>query len=163
MTSTAAQEVTARAARARSARGGDGGSAVVEFVTLGTLLMIPLIYVVLAMGRVQAASLAAAGSAREAARAFVTSDSEAEAEARALAAVRLGLLDQGFDVEPSSVLTLDCAATPCLTPGARVVTRVTVSVVLPGIPGVVDRAVPTRVTVRAEQVATVDTFRVTGP
>ena len=39
--------------------GDDRGSAVVEFVTLGVLLLVPLVYLVLAMGRVQAATYAA--------------------------------------------------------------------------------------------------------
>ena len=46
---------------------GEQGTAVVEFCSLGLLLMLPLIYLVVAMGRIEAASFAADGSAREAA------------------------------------------------------------------------------------------------
>jgi hypothetical protein len=141
----------------------DRGSAVVEFVTLGLLLLLPLIYFVMAMGRVQAATFAADGSARAAARAFVLARTEPEARDDARAAVRLGLRDQGFDDERDGELDLQCSATPCLTPGERVVVTVTVDVVLPGIPAVVDDAVPVHVTVRASQVGTVDEFRAVEP
>jgi hypothetical protein len=144
-------------------RASDAGSAVVEFVTLGLLMMVPLVYLVLAMGRVQAASFAADGSARAAARAFVAASTEREGRARARAAVRLGLRDQGFDSGSAGSLELGCAADPCLAPGARVSATVTVEVVLPGVPKVVDGAVPVHVTVRATQVATVDQFRPVSP
>jgi hypothetical protein len=141
----------------------DDGSAVVEFVTLGLLMMVPLVYLVLAMGRVQAASFAADGSARAAARAFVAASTEQEGRARARAAVRLGLRDQGFDADSAGSLELTCAEDPCLSPGARVAATVTVEVILPGVPKVVDGAVPTHVTVRATQIATVDQFRPVTP
>jgi Flp pilus assembly protein TadG len=140
----------------------DRGSAVVEFVTIGVVLMIPLVYLVLAMGRMQAATYAADGSARAAARAFVLSPTDEEAGDRARAAVRLGLRDQGFD-EEDGALDLTCSARPCLSPGGQVVATVTVDVVLPGVPALVDRAVPVHVTVRAAQVATVDEFRPVPP
>ena len=130
-----------------------------EFVTLGLLMLVPLVYLVVAMGRVQAASFAADGSARAAARAFVAAPSEQEGHARARAAVRLGLRDQGFDAASAGSMELRCADDPCLSPGARVMVTVTVEVILPGVPKVVDGAVPAHVTVRATQVATVDLFR----
>ena len=141
---------------------GDRGTAMVEFCSLGLLLMLPLIYLVVAMGRIEAASFAADGSAREAARALVTARNEAAGRARAAAAVRLGLLDQGFDVPVDDALVISCSKTPCLSPGGEVITRVAVPVVLPGVPAIVDRVVPVRVTVRSEQVAMVDAFRARG-
>jgi hypothetical protein len=141
----------------------DRGSAVVEFVTLGMVLLIPLVYLVLALGRVQAATYAADGSARAAARAYVLASTEGEALDRARAAVRLGLRDQGFDGEEEGALDVECSERPCLTPGGRVVATVTVDVVLPGVPAVVDGVVPLRVTVRATQVAAVDEFRPVPP
>ena len=141
---------------------GERGTAVVEFCTLGLLLMLPLIYLVVAMGRIEAASFAADGSAREAARALVTARNEAAGRARAAAAVRLGLLDQGFDVPVDDALVISCSKRPCLSPGGEVITRVAVPVVLPGVPAIVDRVIPVRVTVRSEQVAMVDAFRARG-
>lgn len=143
--------------------GRDRGSATVEFVTVGVLLLVPLVYAVLVLARIQAASFAADSSAREAARAFVTATSDADGRRRAAIAVRLGLLDQGFTAPGAGDLTLECG-TPgtCLTPGGQVLVRVQVRVVLPGVPRFVDRAFSTGVTVRAGQVAVVDEFRPAG-
>jgi hypothetical protein len=135
---------------------------VVEFVSIGMLLMVPLVYLVVAMSRIQAATFAADGSAREAARSFVTASDEADADRRARIAVRLGLVDQGFNGEDDGKLDVECAANPCLTPGSRVTARVEVAVMLPGVPRFIGRALSTRVTVRASQAAVVDEFRAVG-
>ncbi len=140
----------------------DEGSAVVEFVVLGVLLLVPVVYLVVALGRLQAASFATDGGARAAARAFVTAPDAETGAARARAAVRLALLDQGLP-SPGDALTVECARQPCLTPAGRVVARVSVDVVLPGMPAALDAVVPSHVTVRATHVATVDAFRSVPP
>lgn len=151
---SAAVPVGTRRRRSRD----DTGSAVVEFVTLGVALLVPLVYLVLVLARVQAAAFAADGAARDAARALVRADDEVTGRARALAAVRLGLRDQGFDDDPAVAGRVTCSASPCLTPRARVGVEVTVRVVLPGLPAIVDRVARTHVTVRAQHVAVVDAF-----
>jgi hypothetical protein len=148
--------VTARRPR------GDDGSAVVEFVTLGVLMLLPVMYLVLTLGRVQAAAYATDGSARAAARAVVTAPTEQDGMAAAVAAVRLGLLDQGFDTNPDAALTVRCSAPACLTPTARVQAQVSVDVVLPGVPAFLDRVVPTHVSVTSRHVVVVDRFRATA-
>jgi Flp pilus assembly protein TadG len=140
-------------------RRGDGGNAVVEFLVLGVVLLVPLAYLALALGRVQAATYAVDGAAREAARAFAAAPDEVTGRRHALVAVRLALLDQGLDVDPSAAATLTCSADPCLTPGARLTVRVAVDVTLPGVPAVVDEAVPGRVAVASSATGTVDAFR----
>jgi Flp pilus assembly protein TadG len=137
----------------------DRGSAVVEFSTLGLLLLLPLLYLVVVLGRIEAASFAVDGAAREAARALVTAPRESTGRARALSAVELGLADQGFDVPAADVLSIECSQPDCLRAGGLVVATVELEVTLPGIPGAVDRLVPTRVTVRSQQVLAVDAFR----
>jgi len=137
----------------------DTGSAVVEFVTLGVLLLVPLVYLVLTLARVQAASFAVDGAARAAALAFTTAPDEATGRSRAVAAVRLGLRDQGFDDDPAAATQVTCSAAPCLTPQGRVSVEVTVDVVLPGVPSLVDRFAGTHVRVRSTRSATVDAFR----
>jgi Flp pilus assembly protein TadG len=141
--------------------GGDEGSALVEFLSAGVLLLVPLVYLVIVLGRVQAASLAADGAAREAARAVTTADTTQDADARAALAVRLALGDQGF-ADSDGAMVIDCGAGGCLVPGNRVEARVAVRVILPGVPRFVDRAVPASITVRAVQVAVVDEFRTRG-
>jgi len=141
----------------------DAGSAVVEFLTLGVLLLLPLVYLVLTLGRLQAAAFAADSAAGAAARAFATAPDEDGARARALAAVRLGLRDQGFDDDPAAAARLTCSTTPCLTPGGRVEVEVSIDVVLPGVPSAVDRVAGTHVTVRSVRSARFDPFRAAPP
>jgi hypothetical protein len=151
-----------RAARRPGVTPADDGSAVVEFVGLGVLMLVPLIYLVLALGRIQAAAFAADAAARAAARVVVLADSDAAGLARAADAVRLAALDQGFDVDPGQAVAVTCSHRPCLTPGSRVDVVVELEVVLPGVPGAVDRLVPAHVTVRSASSAVVDPFRAAG-
>ena len=58
--------------------------------------MVPLVYLVVAVADVQRSELAVSQAAREAGRAFATSDSAGEAYARARAAVHIALDDQGL-------------------------------------------------------------------
>jgi TadE-like protein len=144
----------------RTVERGDRGSATVEFVAIGVLLLIPLVYLVVAMSRIQAATFAADSSAREAARAFVTAANETDGRRRAESAVQLGLFDQGFTDPRDGDLALECQTpSACLTPGDQIRVRVEVRVLLPAVPDFIDRTVSTAVTVRAGQVAVVDQFR----
>lgn len=148
---------------ARGCLGSDGardaGSAVVEFVTLGVLLLVPVVYLVLTLGRIQAGAFAAEGAAREAARAFATAADEEQGARRVEAVVRLALHDQGFhDVDPAAATVLECSTSPCLQAESRIHVEVTVDVVLPGVPAFVDAVVPAQVPVTAQAVAVVDRF-----
>lgn len=138
---------------------GDDGTAVVEFCLLAVVLLVPVVYLVLALGRIQAGAFAAQGAAREAGRAFVTGGSEAAARQRADAAAAIAFADQGFDDPKLVGVQVSCAALPCLAPDERVVVRSRVFVVLPAVPRVLDRMVPARIEVTARHVSTVDRFR----
>ena len=91
----------------------DDGTAIVEFVFLSVLLMIPLVYVVLSALSVQRAAFAATSAVRDAARAYATAGSDAEGELRAEQAVALAMQDQGGDCafEPGSTFTVDIRTT----------------------------------------------------
>ena len=145
--------------RATGPRREDTGSAVIEFLTLGVLMMVPLVYLVITLGRIQAASFAVDGAAREASRAYVDADSEAAGSSRAVAVTDLALRDQGFERSALRGPAISCSRSPCLTPGGQVAVSVAVAVVLPGVPGVVDRFVAVHVIVRSRHTAAVDTFR----
>ena len=133
------------------------GSAVVEFVVLGVLLLIPLVYLVMMLARVQAGSYAVSQAAREAGRAFVTADAEGGATARAQAAARVAFADHAF--EGSGRVTIACDGTPCLRPDGRVVTAATVRVPLPLVPSFVRHVIPMSIPVSASHLSTVDRFR----
>lgn len=133
------------------------GSAVVEFVVLAVLMLIPLVYLVMMLARVQAGSYAVSQAAREAGRAYVTADVGEEAASRAGAAARVAFLDHAF--EGSGRLTLACDGIPCLRPDGRVETTATVQVPLPLVPSFVRDVVPLSVPVSASHLSTVDRFR----
>jgi Flp pilus assembly protein TadG len=135
----------------------EGGSAVVEFVVLGVLLLIPLVYLVMMLARVQAGSYAVSQAAREAGRAYVTAGTGDEAAGRAQAAARIAFLDQAFD--ESGRLAIACDGTPCLRPDGRVETTATVRVPLPLVPAFVRDVIPLSVPVSASHLSTVDRFR----
>jgi hypothetical protein len=90
----------------------DAGTAIVEFLWLAILLMVPLVYVVLAAASLQRTAFAETSAARDAARAYATAGSDAEGERRAEEAVALALHDQGVtwspsDYQPGSSFTVD--------------------------------------------------------
>ncbi len=165
--------VVGRRADARSARldrvnfcapaGGrrraDTGNAQVEFLGVALVLILPVLYLALTLGRIQAATFAVEGAAKESARAFVTADSVAEGQARAEVATSLALSDQGFeDVLPADVLELACSTDPCLAPGSEVVTVVRYDVALPFVPAGIRSWVPLSVPVQAVHTSPVDRY-----
>ncbi|HYN30249.1 MAG TPA: pilus assembly protein [Dermatophilaceae bacterium] len=140
-----------------SRRREERGSAVVEFVALGVLLLVPLVYLVMTLARVQAGAYAVSAAAREAGRAYVTSPSAGAAGARAERAARLAFEDQGFG--GVGALSVRCDATPCLRPGARVETVASVRVPLPLVPAFARGAVPLEVPLQSSHLSLVDRFR----
>lgn len=120
----------------------DGGNAIIEFVFVAVILLVPLVYLIAAVATVQRNTLAVTEAARDAGRAYATSDDPGTARRRAQVAVRLALGDQGVpdDVDVRFVAaTGGCdgpAVTPRLAPGAEFAVCVTRSVALPGVPSV---------------------------
>lgn len=132
------------------------GSAAIEFLGAGLLLLVPLVYLVVALAQVWAAAFAVEGAAREAARAVVTAESTAHGAQRARAATELALADQGFDVDAASLLELECSHDPCLTPGATVGVQVGYEVPLPLAPTALQGWLPLSIPVEAGHVAPVE-------
>ena len=120
----------------------DDGTAIVEFVFVAVLVMVPLIYLIAAVATVQRNSLAVSQAARDAGRAFATSDTAAEARFRVTAAVRLALADQGLSDDAD--VRFVAAGAPCdsaavapqLSAGARFTVCVIRRVQLPAVPSV---------------------------
>jgi hypothetical protein len=154
--SLAAATLLARLRR-RLATSGERGSALVEFVFLAVLMMVPLIYLVMVLARLQAGSYAASAAVREAGRAYVTAQRQEEADGRAQAAARIAFEDQGFGRD--AVLRLACDGDPCLRPEGRVTMEATVTVPLPLVPAFARDVVPLQAPVTASHVAVVDRFR----
>lgn len=136
----------------------EGGSALVEFVFLSVLVLVPLLYLILTLSRLQAGAYAVSAAAREAGRAYVTAASTGDASGRAEAAARLAFEDQGFRGAESR-LSVSCDGSPCLRPAGRVTLLASVRVPLPLVPRFARAAIPLEVSVTASHVAVVDPFR----
>lgn len=136
----------------------DCGNAIVEFVYLAILLMVPLVYVLLTVFQVQRAAFAASSAAREAGRVFVTSTDEAVAEDRANTSAGIVLRDSGLALAPGD-LRITCSSSPCLEPGSRVEVVVTHRVTLPLLPDVFGDGGPASVMVSSEHLEVVDRYR----
>lgn len=143
-------------------RRSDSGTALVEFVWLAILLLIPLLYVVIAVFAAQQAAFAATTAARSASRAFVTAPDTGSAEARAYEAARLAFADQGMS--GGFALRLTCRPEPgdCLTPGSAVVAQVRVRAALPLTPLVFGGQAPS-IRVEASHRSPYGTFREARP
>ena len=145
-----------RLRRAHGTTTTDEGRAIVEFVFLGVLLLLPLVYLVLMAARLQAASFSASLAGREAGRAFVTGSSDGEALARAQSAASLAFEDFAFT--EGAALGVACDGSPCLRPDGVVTSTATIVVQLPLIPDFVAQHMPAAVTISSTHVASVDRF-----
>ena len=130
----------------------DDGSASLEFITAGMLLLIPLFYLVVAVGVVQGATLATEGAARQAARVYVESPDLETAVTRAQQAIDFALADYGIDSKKANI-SISCSET-CLTPESLVSIGVSVNVPMPMVPTVLnlDQAAVIPVSSQASQV-----------
>jgi hypothetical protein len=143
----------------RSRPSHDDGSAALEFITAGFLLLIPLVYLVLAMAAIQGGALSVEGASRQAARVFVQAEDVGSAQARAQAAVDIALDDFGLSAARSKV-TITCRPNPavCLTRRGFVTVTVSASVPLPLVPNVLALTTPLAVPMAATSTEQVSRF-----
>jgi Flp pilus assembly protein TadG len=132
----------------------DRGSAIVEVHFLGILLLVPLVYIMLAVLDVQRASYGVTQAAREAGRIFVATGDESAARL----AARVALTDQGL-AAGSADIAFQCSAAPCYQPGAEVTVTVGSTVNIPFLPDVLAGAVNAAIPVEASHSSVVDRFR----
>ena len=121
--------------------GTEAGSAVVEFIFLAVLLMVPVVYLILTVGQVQGGAYAVVGAADQAAKVFVLHRDLPAAEAAAEQAVHLAVTDLGFDAA-NAQLAISCDG-GCFTPGTVVTAHVHLRIELPvvgALPGITANA-----------------------
>ncbi len=137
----------------------DDGSASLEFIVAGLLLLVPIVYLVLALSALQAASLAVDGAARQATRVFVQGASVAEARSAAARAIEVTLADFGVEADDAAV-AISCRPHPgaCLTRRGFVTVTITVVVPLPLAPPVLDLGLPAGLPVSATATEQVSRF-----
>jgi len=152
--------------RARALSRDDTGAALVEFLGVTVLMLVPIVYAVLAVGQVQAATYAVEGASRTAARGAALaaldeldrggSEQTAHAAAVERASDVVSLALEDFAVRGLHDLVVGCGDAGCGGPGSEVVVEVEVAVPLPGIPGPIADAISAAVPVSARGTAQVD-------
>lgn len=137
----------------------EDGTASLEFVTAGMILMLPMVYLVLTMSALQAGSLAVEGAARQAVRAYVQAADTLDAEAEAERAIRFALADYGLD-SSEAIVTISCTPRPtdCLRRRATVTITVGVSVGLPLVPPALSIGGPLTIPLRSAATEQVSRF-----
>lgn len=106
------------------------GTASVEFVWLTILLLVPFVYVLIAVFDTQRAAYGVSTASRAAARAFIQSPDVATGERRAKIAAGIALDDQALSDAAVQISCLPTAA-DCLQPGSSVRVRISTTQLLP--------------------------------
>lgn len=131
-------ELRARvAARVRDVTVDDSGSAALEFIVTGVLLLVPLVYLIVALGAIQGQSLGTEAAARHVARVVSTAPDAETATARADAVLKSVI--EEYDLDASQVrLAFSClpSGSPCPAAGATLRVTVATRVPLPLVPPV---------------------------
>lgn len=109
----------------------EDGNAILEFVVLSAVLLIPALYLVLTLGNVQAAVFAADTISRDVARIHATEPDPGRAAVRASQHAEMVLEDHGLP--GGEVVELHCSHDPCATPGGTVTASVRIPVPAPGL------------------------------
>ncbi len=111
------------------------GAAALEFIGVGLLMLVPLVYLIVALGLIQGQSLGAEAGARHVARAMSTATDAADARSRA-DRVLASIADQ-YGIDDVDV-SLSCrpAGTACPSAGATLVVTIRTTVALPLVPPV---------------------------
>lgn len=130
----------------------------IEVTWLTILLLIPLLYVVIAVFETQRAAFGVTEAARAAGRAYVTAPDESTASQLARAAARLAIEDQGADAGRLR-LSITCEPRPhnCLSTGSTVEVEVAYDVRLPLMPSALGGHTPA-ITLSAEHRAPYGTY-----
>ncbi|MBF4162338.1 hypothetical protein [Nocardioides acrostichi] len=118
------------------------GSAIVELVWLAVILLVPVVWIVMSVFEVQSGAFGVEAAARSAARAYVLAPDDASGRARAEAAVRVALADQGLPPGRFD-LRVDCGGFENCHSGTAVVTVVVKTTVdLPMLPDILGSGAP---------------------
>lgn len=142
--------------------GREDGNAALEFIGSGVLLLVPIVYLVVAVGAVQAGALGVEGAARQSARMVATAASADAAARDAEAAVAVTLADYGLEAGAATV-SVSCAPTPgnCLARDGRVSVTVSSTVPLPLFPAFLGIGGPAGIPVSSTATQPVSRFHVT--
>lgn len=115
----------------------DEGSAAFEFITVGVVLLVPLVYLIIALGAIQEQTLGAEAAARQTARVIALSPDADTAELRGERV--LADVSEHYGLDPDAVeVSVTClpATAACPAAGATITVTVAAKVALPLIPAI---------------------------
>lgn len=117
--------------------GDDRGTAALEFIVAGLVLLVPIVYLIVALGAIQSQALGVESGARHIARAIATAPDADAARARADAIVAATVREYGVQRDALSV-DISCRPTGATCPhaGATLVVTLHTQVTLPLAPPV---------------------------
>lgn len=137
----------------------DAGSAALEFIFVGLILLVPIVYLIVALGMIQGQSLGAESGARHIARAVATAGGADAADARASAILATVVSEYGLDPERVDVeVTCRDAADSCPAAGATVAVTLRTEVSLPLVPPVLGLDRLARIPIEASAAQKVSRF-----
>lgn len=115
----------------------DAGSAALEFILVGLLLLVPLVYLIVSLGLIQGQSLGAEAGARHIARALSTAENPDAAHRSADLVLRSVVDEYGLDADSVHV-SIECRPSTgsCPEAGSTVVVTIQTRVALPLVPSV---------------------------
>ena len=116
---------------------GERGSAALEFILVGLLLLVPTVYLVVTLGMIQGQALGAEAGARHVARAISTAEDVDDARRSAELVLQSVVRDYGMSADAVD-LDLSCrpAGAACPEAGATLVVTIRTTVALPLVPPV---------------------------
>lgn len=107
----------------------EDGNAVVEFVGVLAVLVVPAVIALLAASALLMGQTALGAAARDGARAFVRADTVAQGYEHSERLAQQALDSRG--VQAQALVDVQCLATPCLSPGAAVTFTVQADIEMP--------------------------------
>jgi len=131
----------------------DEGSAALEFITVGLIMLVPLVYLVVTLGIIQRQSLGVEAAARHTARAISQAPDAATAVERSDAILASVVDEYGIDADAVEV-SLSCAprGLDCPSAGAIVSITIRTRIALPLVPPVLGLDTSTAIPVEATAV-----------
>lgn len=131
----------------------DEGSAALEFIAVGVILLLPLIYLIAALGVIQEQTLGVEAAARHTARVIALAPDAETAVARSEQVLAGVVEEYGLDADAVDV-SLSCApaGSDCPVAGATVTVTVATRVPLPLVPSLFDLDRSTAIPVEASAV-----------
>ena len=137
----------------------EAGSAALEFILVGLLLLVPIVYLIVSLGLIQGQSLGVEAGARHLARAVSQAPDAASARDRADRVLHAVVQEYGIDPATLDVaLTCRPAGATCPEAGATLVVTVTAEVALPLVPPVLGLERLARIPIEASAVQRVSRF-----